>query len=128
MGLIRNLSMICGYGELWCRYRRIAEWVDSRSFPPRSSPLPDLVPGYVFRLLRSVKNRFGPSNEIGVFQMTSLGLEDVADPSMLFLSTRHVDEAGDEVSGNVRICPRGGGGRRECRITGKEWERPHSPV
>lgn len=49
------------------------------------------------RLLRSVKNRFGPSNEIGVFEMVAGGLEDVADPSMLFLSTKHVDDTGDEV-------------------------------
>lgn len=51
-----------------------------------------------YRLLRSVKNRFGPSNEIGVFQMESGGLDDVADPSMLFLSDKHVDgDEGDEV-------------------------------
>lgn len=50
------------------------------------------------RLLRSVKNRFGPSNEIGVFEMEAGGLDDVADPSMLFLSTKHVDgDGGDEV-------------------------------
>ena len=50
------------------------------------------------RLLRSVKNRFGPSNEIGVFEMEASGLDDVADPSMLFLSTKHVDgDGGDEV-------------------------------
>lgn len=50
------------------------------------------------RLLRSVKNRFGPSNEIGVFQMEAGGLDDVADPSMLFLSTKHADgDGGDEV-------------------------------
>lgn len=59
---------------------------------------PSTFPG--FRLLRSVKNRFGPANEIGVFQMTSFGLEDVADPSMLFLSTRHADGdgSGDEAT------------------------------
>lgn len=50
------------------------------------------------RLLRSVKNRFGPSNEIGVFEMETGGLDDVADPSMLFLSTKHVHgDEGDEV-------------------------------
>ncbi|CAM9304580.1 unnamed protein product [Hapterophycus canaliculatus] len=51
-----------------------------------------------YRLLRSVKNRFGPSNEIGVFQMEAGGLDDVADPSMLFLSTKHVDGDGGEES------------------------------
>ncbi|CAM9693245.1 unnamed protein product [Ectocarpus sp. 4 AP-2014] len=45
-----------------------------------------------YRLLRSVKNRFGPSNEIGVFQMEAGGLDDVADPSMLFLSDKNVDD------------------------------------
>eukprot|EP00903_Cladosiphon_okamuranus_P019516 g17947.t1 len=49
-----------------------------------------------YRLLRSVKNRFGPSNEIGVFEMEAGGLNDVADPSMLFLSTKHVDEDGGD--------------------------------
>ncbi|CAM9345111.1 unnamed protein product [Ectocarpus fasciculatus] len=45
-----------------------------------------------YRLLRSVKNRFGPSNEIGVFQMEAGGLDDVADPSMLFLSDKNIDD------------------------------------
>lgn len=46
-----------------------------------------------------MKNRFGPSNEIGVFEMEAGGLDDVADPSMLFLSTKHVDgDEGDEVT------------------------------
>ncbi len=38
-----------------------------------------------FRILRSVKNRFGPSDEIGVFEMTGEGLSEVANPSALFL-------------------------------------------
>ena len=38
-----------------------------------------------FRILRSVKNRFGPSDEIGVFEMTGKGLQEVANPSALFL-------------------------------------------
>eukprot|EP00752_Nemacystus_decipiens_P018297 g16413.t1 len=55
-----------------------------------------------YRLLRSVKNRFGPSNEIGVFEMEAGGLDDVADPSMLFLSTKHVDgDGGDEHEKNM---------------------------
>jgi len=40
---------------------------------------------HIFRLLRAVKNRFGPTNEIGVFEMRGDGLEEVANPSMLFL-------------------------------------------
>ena len=41
--------------------------------------------GHQFRLLRAVKNRFGPANEIGVFEMRESGLEPVANPSALFL-------------------------------------------
>ena len=41
-----------------------------------------------FRVLRSVKNRFGPTDEIGVFEMTGLGLREVANPSELFLGER----------------------------------------
>jgi DNA repair protein RadA/Sms len=41
---------------------------------------------HAFRLLRAVKNRFGPTNEVGVFQMSRAGLEPVMNPSRLFLS------------------------------------------
>ncbi len=41
-----------------------------------------------FRLLRAVKNRFGPTDEIGVFEMTGSGLAEVANPSALFLGDR----------------------------------------
>src|SRR6202790_5558073 len=41
-----------------------------------------------FRILRAVKNRFGPTDEIGVFEMTGLGLREIANPSELFLSER----------------------------------------
>jgi DNA repair protein RadA/Sms len=43
---------------------------------------------HAHRVLRSVKNRFGSTNEIGVFEMTGAGLESVPDPSALFGSTR----------------------------------------
>ena len=39
-----------------------------------------------FRILRALKNRFGPTDEIGVFEMTGTGLREVANPSELFLS------------------------------------------
>jgi DNA repair protein RadA/Sms len=42
--------------------------------------------GHHFRILRSVKNRFGPTDEIGVFEMTDKGLQEVSNPSALFLS------------------------------------------
>ncbi|KAB2882725.1 MAG: DNA repair protein RadA [Albidovulum sp.] len=44
--------------------------------------------GHQFRILRAVKNRFGPADEIGVFEMTGGGLAEVANPSALFLSER----------------------------------------
>jgi len=44
--------------------------------------------GHHFRLLRAVKNRFGPTDEIGVFEMTGKGLAEVSNPSALFLGDR----------------------------------------
>jgi DNA repair protein RadA/Sms len=44
--------------------------------------------GHHFRILRTVKNRFGPTDEIGVFEMSDRGLSDVANPSALFLGER----------------------------------------
>ena len=44
--------------------------------------------GHQFRILRAVKNRFGPVDEIGVFEMASAGLAQVKNPSELFLSER----------------------------------------
>ena len=44
--------------------------------------------GHQFRILRAVKNRFGPADEIGVFEMTGAGLSEVSNPSALFLSER----------------------------------------
>ena len=44
--------------------------------------------GHQFRILRTVKNRFGPTDEIGVFEMSDRGLSDVANPSALFLADR----------------------------------------
>ncbi|HYM32695.1 MAG TPA: DNA repair protein RadA [Candidatus Cybelea sp.] len=44
--------------------------------------------GHQFRILRAVKNRFGPTDEIGVFAMTDRGLAEVPNPSQLFLGSR----------------------------------------
>src|SRR6185295_12274856 len=44
--------------------------------------------GHQFRILRAVKNRFGATDEIGVFEMTGTGLNEVANPSALFLGDR----------------------------------------
>jgi DNA repair protein RadA/Sms len=50
--------------------------------------------GHQFRILRAVKNRFGPTDEIGVFEMTDGGLSEVNNPSELFLSERSADISG----------------------------------
>jgi DNA repair protein RadA/Sms len=50
-----------------------------------------------YRILRSLKNRFGPVDEIGVFAMAGEGLQEVANPSMLFLSGRDEPVAGSAV-------------------------------
>ena len=54
-------------------------------------------PHYPFRLLRALKNRFGPVNEIGVFQMSSEGLKEVSNPSEFFLQERKQDLIGSVV-------------------------------
>ncbi len=53
--------------------------------------------GQTMRLLRTVKNRFGNTNELGVFEMTSEGLVDVANPSALFLSERKEQAMGTAI-------------------------------
>ncbi len=50
---------------------------------------------YDFRILRCTKNRFGPVNEIGIFQMGSDGLQEIANPSDIFLSGQGTDQSGD---------------------------------
>ncbi|MFQ5900404.1 MAG: DNA repair protein RadA [Thermodesulfobacteriota bacterium] len=50
-----------------------------------------------YRILRAVKNRFGSTNEIGVFEMRDTGLKEVIDPSCLFLSERARDVSGSVV-------------------------------
>lgn len=51
----------------------------------------------VYRILRAVKNRFGSTNEIGVFEMGSEGLMEVKNPSEIFLSERPKDVSGSVV-------------------------------
>jgi DNA repair protein RadA/Sms len=53
--------------------------------------------GHQFRILRAVKNRFGPTDEIGVFEMTDAGLAEVPNPSALFLAERQGDSSGAAV-------------------------------
>src|SRR6187401_3515787 len=54
-----------------------------------------------FRILRAVKNRFGPTDEIGVFEMTGLGLREVPNPSELFLSERDLGSPGTVVFAGI---------------------------
>ncbi|MGI5861881.1 MAG: DNA repair protein RadA [Myxococcales bacterium] len=57
--------------------------------------------GHPYRVLRAHKNRFGSTNEIGVFEMKSSGLSEVLDPSALFLAERPVDASGSVVTASV---------------------------
>ena len=57
--------------------------------------------GHQFRILRAVKNRFGPSEEIGVFEMTGAGLAEVTNPSALFLSERGTPSPGSVVFAGI---------------------------
>ena len=52
---------------------------------------------HAYRILRSVKNRFGSTNEIGVFEMRGTGLHEVANPSEIFLSERSYGASGSTV-------------------------------
>ncbi|MBN1828181.1 MAG: DNA repair protein RadA [Deltaproteobacteria bacterium] len=83
--------------------------------------------GHAFRIIRAVKNRFGPTNEIGVFQMSERGLEEVTNPSSLFLSERPIDASGSVVIASMEgtrpllvelqalVCPSNfGAPRRTC--------------
>lgn len=53
---------------------------------------------HIYRILRAIKNRFGSTNEIGIFEMRSTGLIDVMNPSEIFLSNRE-----EQVSGSVVV-------------------------
>src|SRR5204863_5029512 len=55
--------------------------------------------GHAFRILRAVKNRFGSTNEIGVFEMKEAGLKEVSNPSEIFLMERPL-----QVPGSAVVC------------------------
>ncbi|MEM9059975.1 MAG: DNA repair protein RadA [Pseudomonadota bacterium] len=57
--------------------------------------------GHQFRILRAVKNRFGPADEIGVFEMTGKGLGEVTNPSALFLGERGRESSGSTVFAGI---------------------------
>ncbi|MCX7877410.1 MAG: DNA repair protein RadA [Ignavibacteria bacterium] len=56
---------------------------------------------HAYRILRAVKNRFGSSNEIGIFEMTGSGLKEVKNPSEVFLSERSESNPGSVVSASM---------------------------
>jgi DNA repair protein RadA/Sms len=56
---------------------------------------------YSYRILRSVKNRFGSTNEIGIFEMTSSGLTEVKNPSEIFLSQRQINSSGSTIVSTI---------------------------
>jgi DNA repair protein RadA/Sms len=57
--------------------------------------------GHPFRILRATKNRFGATDEIGVFEMAATGLREVANPSELFLGNREASAPGASVFAGV---------------------------
>lgn len=57
--------------------------------------------GHQFRILRGIKNRFGPTDEIGVFEMTDRGLTEVGNPSALFLTQRRGNISGAAVFAGI---------------------------
>lgn len=56
---------------------------------------------YHYRILRSVKNRFGPTDEIGVFEMTEQGLQQVPNPSALFLNQHDFPVSGSAIFAGI---------------------------
>jgi DNA repair protein RadA/Sms len=77
--------------------------------------------GHQFRILRAVKNRFGPADEIGVFEMTGAGLSEVGNPSALFLSER-----GDPSPGSVVFAGIEGTRPVLCELQALVAPSPHS--
>ncbi|MFN3740616.1 MAG: DNA repair protein RadA [Thermodesulfovibrionales bacterium] len=57
--------------------------------------------GHSYRILRAIKNRFGSSNEIGVFEMTDEGLKEIENPSEIFLSERPEGATGTVVTASI---------------------------
>jgi DNA repair protein RadA/Sms len=57
--------------------------------------------GYNFRILRAVKNRFGPANEIGVFEMQEKGLVEVKNPSSFFISGKSNNVSGSAIYAGI---------------------------
>jgi DNA repair protein RadA/Sms len=88
--------------------------------------------GHQFRILRAAKNRYGATDEIGVFAMTDRGLEEVSNPSALFLAERRGNIAGSAVFAGLEgsrpvllevqalLSPKGGDGAPRRAVVG--WD------
>ncbi|QEO16613.1 DNA repair protein RadA [Acetobacter vaccinii] len=88
--------------------------------------------GHQFRILRAAKNRYGATDEIGVFAMTDRGLEEVSNPSALFLAERRGNIAGSAVFAGLEgsrpvllevqalLAPKGGDGSPRRAVVG--WD------
>ena len=82
-----------------------------------------------YRILRAIKNRFGGTDEIGVFAMETEGLSEVANPSALFLTQRDegddrrdgVPRAGGHAAGAGRDPGAGRAARERARRRGARW-------
>lgn len=57
---------------------------------------------YGYRILRTLKNRFGPTNELGIFEMTSSGLREINNPSEILLSHRSSNLSGTAVASTIQ--------------------------
>ncbi len=58
--------------------------------------------GHTYRILRTIKNRFGSTNELGIFEMTEDGLREVVNPSEILLSERPLDASGSAIVPSIR--------------------------
>src|ERR1700755_2339127 len=79
--------------------------------------------GYPFRILRGAKNRFGATDEIGVFEMGDAGLREVRNPSALFLNTSGERAAGAAVFAGIEGSPPSRP-RVPCWWSSRPWWRP----
>ncbi len=91
--------------------------------------------GHQFRILRANKNRFGATDEIGVFEMTASGLAEVANPSALFLAERRGNVSGSAVFAGIEgtrpvlleiqalLSPNAGGGAPRRAVVGADASR-----
>ena len=83
--------------------------------------------GHQFRILRAVKNRFGATDEIGVFEMSDRGLVEVPNPSALFLADRasaEAERARRPARSPARRCSPASRGPARCWSRCRRWSRP----